>query len=82
MLTDSLDCPFLIALSVFFKRLFIFRKVQISRICVKTVALYFRVASSDTSIKDVEQYVLYTTTRKQTQIKHEPSYKQLEVKMN
>ena len=32
--------------------------------------------------ENTTQYVLYTTTRKQTQIKHEPSYKQLEVKTN
>ena len=35
--------------------------------------------------KNTTQFVLDTTTRKQTQItyiRHEPSYKQLEVKMN
>ena len=36
----------------------------------------------DKQNENTTQYVLYTTTRKQTQIKHEPSYKQLEVKMN
>jgi hypothetical protein len=36
----------------------------------------------DKQSENTTQYVLYTTTRKQTQIKHEPSYKQLEVKMN
>ena len=28
------------------------------------------------------QYVLYTTMRKQTQMRHEPSYKQDEVKLS
>jgi hypothetical protein len=32
--------------------------------------------------KNTTQYVLYTTIRKQTQIRHELSYKQLEVKTN
>jgi hypothetical protein len=46
----------------------------------------------DTKLKDTQdeeiqntirtQYVLDTTIRKQTQIRHEPSYKQMEIKTN
>jgi hypothetical protein len=36
----------------------------------------------DKQNENTTQYVLHTTTRKQTQIKHEPPYKQLVVKTN